>query len=78
MKDVHLHFYSERGIVNSIILWIYKQTDKKPICDLLKTIMNKELKPIFNENDFESLDIYDEFSFGDFGSPDLILKIQIY
>ncbi len=75
MDGVNLHFYSERGIVNSIIFWISKQNNKEKICELLKTIMDKENKQIFNEDDFDSLDIYDEFSFGDFGSPDLILKI---
>ena len=72
-KKVNLHFYSERGIVNSIIFWM-SNAPKKRIIELLKGIKDKDNHSIIE--DFKKIDIFDEFSFGDFGSPDLIIKVK--
>lgn len=75
-NNVNLHFYSERGIVNSIILWL-KSENKIKICNFLNQIKDCEGEPVLSIENYLSIDIYDEFSFGDFGSPDLIIKVNI-
>lgn len=75
MSNVKLHFYSERGIVNSIIFWMYN--NKNEVIKLLNTIKDAKGNPIIDKREkLVNLDVYDEFSFGEFGSPDLILKIE--
>ena len=72
-NNVKLHFYSERGIVNSVIFWM-SNAPKEKIIKLLKGIKDKKGDSIV-EN-YKKIDIFDEFSFGDFGSPDLIIKVK--
>ena len=72
-NNVKLHFYSERGIVNSVIFWM-SNAPKEEIIKLLKGIKDKKGDSIV-EN-YKKIDIFDEFSFGDFGSPDLIIKVK--
>lgn len=72
-KKVNLHFYSERGIVNSIIFWMSNAPEDE-IIKLLKGIKDKNGDSIVE--DYDEIDIFDEFSFGDFGSPDLIIKVK--
>ena len=65
--DINLHFYSERGLINDLIIWLkYGEGNKEKFFDILGAD--------FNESSI--VDIYDEFSFGEFGSPDLIIKIK--
>lgn len=72
-NKVNLHFYGERGIVNSVIFWM-SNAPKKRIIELLKGIKDKDNHSIIE--DYDEIDIFDEFSFGDFGSPDLIIKVK--
>ena len=68
------HYYSERGMINCLVNWLMKGDDN---CHkLLKKIdyADNSSKPEFN--DILELHIYNEFSFGEFGDPDLIIKIK--
>ena len=67
-NNVNLHFYSERGLINRLIEWL----NQVNFDSSLKFF--QLLNPEINQN--SRIDIFNEFSFGDFGSPDLIIKID--
>ncbi len=65
---VKTYYYSERGLVNKLIEWL-NNAESNSLIDFFK-LLDLDL----NEN--SSIEIFDEFSFGDFGSPDLIIKVD--
>lgn len=79
MNDkMKLHYYSERGMVNSIIQSIYQY--KSSMLAFLEGIKEKgsKTKKLLGNivlKEIEMIDVYDEISLGDFGDPDIIIKI---
>lgn len=74
-----IHYYSERGLVNCLIKWIdNKDDDYRNLRSFLQEIKYAEGEgPFIAPNGIEGIDVYNEFSFGEFGSPDLIIKVQM-
>ena len=65
---VRIHYYSERGLINRLIEWL-NQADFDSLnkfFQLFDLSINKD----------STINIYNEFSFGDFGSPDLIITVD--
>lgn len=70
-------YYSERGMVNAICYSI--QQYKSAGFHFIKKIKNTKGEQIFEEEklkDIKSIQVFNEFSFGQFGDPDFILKIN--
>lgn len=80
MNDVSkLYYYSERGMVNAIVLSIYKY--KEAMFHFLKCIKKINDKSIFeniNLKDIKEVSIFNEFSLNGFGDPDLIIRVDFY
>ena len=73
---VKMNYYSERGMVNAICQSMYRY--KSSAFHFLKLIKNINGKQMFDYTlkSISEIHIFNEFSFGDFGDPDLILKIN--
>ena len=74
--DVLVHYYSERGLINCLIDWF--RSDDNGIDKFLSgiTLGNGEmLNKIIDIKKIKQAIVFNESSFGDFGSPDLILKL---
>ena len=72
-----LKYYSERGMVNAICQSIYQY--KTAGFHFIQKIKDVEGKPLFKKEllkNIKSIQLFNEFSFGEFGDPDLILKIN--
>ncbi len=67
---VNLHYYSERGLVNTLINWIKDNCDNTEELNKFFDLLGVKL------TDDSNIDIYDEISFGQFGDPDLIIKVD--
>ena len=67
--NIVIHYYSERGLVDFLITWLKYEASKDELKKFFKMI-NVDFDDIIRIN------IYNEFSFGEFGSPDLIIKIS--
>ena len=78
MNDISkLYYYSERGMVNAIVLSIYKY--KEAMFHFLKCIKRINKTTVFNDvklADIKAVSIFNEFSFNDFGDPDLIIRVD--
>lgn len=76
MLKCKLHYYSERGMVNALCYSLYGY--KYARIHFLKTIKKKDGNRLLSDekiNGIKGFDIFNEFSFGGFGDPDLILKL---
>ena len=71
-----IHYYSERGMVNAIVLSLY--TYKRAAFHFLKAIKNIKNKSffVFDLKSIKSINIFNEISFGQFGDPDLIIRVD--
>ena len=69
MNAINLHYYSERGLVDYLITWLKYEANNKDI-ECFFQLLEEDLV------DDYVLDVYNEFSFGEFGNPDLILKLN--
>lgn len=68
--NVQINYYSERGLVNKMMNWFCETDDitkKKNFMNLFKQGMG------YNSNCV--ITFYNEFSFGDWGNPDLIIDV---
>lgn len=78
MNDISkLYYYSERGMVNAIVLSIYKY--KEAMFHFLKCIRTKNDDSVFkriNLEDIKEVSIFNEFSLNGFGDPDLIIRVD--
>ncbi len=79
--DVKLHYYSERGMVDSILHAISNPENGK--CkELLKSIYDINNNQLFADDKIKiikKVDLFNEFSLGKqgFGEPDLIIKVAL-
>lgn len=78
---IQTHYYSERGLVNCLILWLTKESKDNSESNIIKFLnkieyINEKYKTKLTDKKIRSVDLFDEFSFGAFGSPDLIIKVQ--
>ena len=68
-----VYYYSERGMINCLVNWLIKDDDN------CKNLLNKIIYADLEEKTFDQIDeieIFNEFSFGEFGDPDLIIKVK--
>ena len=69
INNVNLHFYSERGLINRLIEWL-NQANFEDLYKFFDSLFDQKIKKE------SAIHIYNEFSFGDFGSPDLIIIVD--
>lgn len=75
-KEVSCLFYGERGIVNAILIDIGKDKNKLAT-DLLNNIKYCTGNSMeFNDEDITSVKYLLEGSFGEWGNPDLMIKVE--
>lgn len=68
-----VNYYSERGLVKCLIDWLRESSSEANIKNFFDLMLKQDEKII---EDIASIHIYCEFSFGQFGSPDLIIKVE--
>lgn len=80
MNDISkLYYYSERGMVNAIVLSIYKYKEAMfHFLKCIKTINEKSIFENINLKDIKEVSIFNEFSLNGFGDPDLIIRVDFY
>lgn len=65
--------YGERGIVNGILLELYKKDNISKFLNQVKDIYGT---PYFNNIEWKEITIFNEISLGQFGDPDLIIRAK--
>ena len=74
--EVNKHYYGERGLINCLIDWFTKKPTGNKVIRFLSEIIYADSKKLVINEEIKKADIYNEFSFGEFGDPDLIIRIE--
>ena len=75
--NINVHYYSERGLIHCLINWLKeKESNIHELISIVHIASENEKSKTININKIDEISVYNEFSFGEFGNPDLIIRIK--